>query len=644
MTKTMNASDTVLTVRIYAYDDVSTTVWDGAQLEQKSSATPYADGSLGPGYSWSGTSHGSTSSRTAGSIFTYYTINSANGIGAVGRSTAPALRIEQDGTGPIASFFDTATEVFRIADGGNVGIGTTAPATTLDVVGNFRANSSTFSPSSSETGVNINNPVDEDGFTTVDGAIKITAATTYNGTNYSNLYMKYAVDHTTFFMQTKDTTTYARNISLQPIAGNVGIGTFAPNYALDVRGSETSNYVAQIYNTSTATGADGLLVNLGIANASRTTSNYFIGFAGAGTVAGKIQGGASAVAYTTTGADYAEYFLIGDLGNKPEVGDLVAIDPSHERSVVKATPSTSFVGVVSNMAGFIGNGPICQIGDDNCDQNYGQTNVVVGITGQVNLKVSTVNGTIIPGDALTASTTPGVAMKATQTGQILGHALTSYSDPDPNNAGTIVANINPSWNNDQFNNQQLVLNNSFTNDIAIISATLDSQQSAINNLSSDVSSLITNYQLLTTNFSTGSLSIGIGTTSPANKLEVIGSCLTGDTLLPIRRKKKRRKSDKNTEGGDDDPHKNGYMDKWLNGCGETNHEEYAYDYLYCRIDEILPGDEVLSLNESTGRVEWHVINALMDMGVQEIFELKTKSGRVIRTTAKHPYLIKLLNG
>lgn len=38
---------------------------DGIQLEQRSSATPYADGSLGDGHSWSGTEHASTSSRTA---------------------------------------------------------------------------------------------------------------------------------------------------------------------------------------------------------------------------------------------------------------------------------------------------------------------------------------------------------------------------------------------------------------------------------------------------------------------------------------------------------------------------------------------------------------------------------------------------
>ncbi len=39
---------------------------DGVQLEQASQASSYLDGSLGTGYSWSGTAHDSTSSRTTG--------------------------------------------------------------------------------------------------------------------------------------------------------------------------------------------------------------------------------------------------------------------------------------------------------------------------------------------------------------------------------------------------------------------------------------------------------------------------------------------------------------------------------------------------------------------------------------------------
>jgi hypothetical protein len=108
--------------------------------------------------------------------------------------------------------------------------------------------------------------------------------------------------------------------------------------------------------------------------------------------------------------------------------------------------------------------------------------------------------------------------------------------------------------------------------------------------------------------------VGIGSTNPVQKLHVLGSCVTGDTLLPIRRRKKKSNSSKNDE------------------------EEFIWEYLLERIDKVIPGDEVLSLNEETGEFEYAKIKNLMDMGVQEIYEITTKSGKKIKTTGEHPYL------
>lgn len=68
-TRTLNASTGKVAFRL---------LWDGAagniiyadawQCEQRAYVSPYCDGSLGPGHSWSGTAHGSTSSRTAASL------------------------------------------------------------------------------------------------------------------------------------------------------------------------------------------------------------------------------------------------------------------------------------------------------------------------------------------------------------------------------------------------------------------------------------------------------------------------------------------------------------------------------------------------------------------------------------------------
>lgn len=69
---TTNASKTVSYVRLIACRNtaaVETTTMsfdmDAAMIEEKGYVTTYTDGSLGTGYSWSGTAHASTSTRTA---------------------------------------------------------------------------------------------------------------------------------------------------------------------------------------------------------------------------------------------------------------------------------------------------------------------------------------------------------------------------------------------------------------------------------------------------------------------------------------------------------------------------------------------------------------------------------------------------
>ena len=125
--------------------------------------------------------------------------------------------------------------------------------------------------------------------------------------------------------------------------------------------------------------------------------------------------------------------------------------------------------------------------------------------------------------------------------------------------------------------------------------------------------------------------VGIGTTNPAQKLSVVGHCMTGETLLAIRRRKRR----KNSVFGIPSPSQ---------GEGQFAEGERGgvdYDYLFVQIKDILPGDEVMSLDESSNMVVYKRINALMDMGVREIYEVCTRSGRVIRTTKEHPYLARV---
>lgn len=78
VTVTTTATGGSHSIQIRLYAPSGFTAWDSVQVEQKTFATPYCDGSLGgfsaagvadgTGHSWAGTAHASTSSRLAGSL------------------------------------------------------------------------------------------------------------------------------------------------------------------------------------------------------------------------------------------------------------------------------------------------------------------------------------------------------------------------------------------------------------------------------------------------------------------------------------------------------------------------------------------------------------------------------------------------
>ncbi len=135
------------------------------------------------------------------------------------------------------------------------------------------------------------------------------------------------------------------------------------------------------------------------------------------------------------GADYAEYFyqqIPGDL----ETGDLVCL--SLEGKAEKCVNGKSMVGVVSSNPGFVGN--------DIYDQKNPHLTALVGIVGQVQTRVSTENGPIEAGDFLTSSSTPGIAMKATRAGPIIGKAFEPFDGSNDELLITNCSNQVPSTN------------------------------------------------------------------------------------------------------------------------------------------------------------------------------------------------------
>lgn len=130
-----------------------------------------------------------------------------------------------------------------------------------------------------------------------------------------------------------------------------------------------------------------------------------------------------------SGADLAEVY--GSNDTTITAGDVVSLDTDMKAGVMKSDKAYD-----SNTIGIISTNPGLTIGDI---EDPGATPVLVALSGRVPVKVNLENGPIKKGDYITSSSVPGVAMRATKAGTIIGQAMTEYSDI--NTPGYIVVFI-----------------------------------------------------------------------------------------------------------------------------------------------------------------------------------------------------------
>ena len=116
-------------------------------------------------------------------------------------------------------------------------------------------------------------------------------------------------------------------------------------------------------------------------------------------------------------ADLAEIYSTMD--KTIGTGDVVVLDTNLKSGVKKSTKGydESLIGVVSS-------NPALVMGSVDDDEASG---VPVALSGRVPVKVNTDGGEIKVGDPLTSSSTPGVAMKATKAGVIIGTAMSDFN-------------------------------------------------------------------------------------------------------------------------------------------------------------------------------------------------------------------------
>jgi len=152
-------------------------------------------------------------------------------------------------------------------------------------------------------------------------------------------------------------------------------------------------------------------------------------------------GNATIAGTLTTNAgnfDVAEDYPTKD--HSIEAGDIVAVDKDNAGHVQKSNGvyDKTVLGVYSEKPGF------------RLSENGGafgtDTAVPVALAGRVPVKVTTENGPIHKGDYLTSSSTPGIAMKATRPGQVLGKALEDFNcgitSPIGSCGGKVMAFVN----------------------------------------------------------------------------------------------------------------------------------------------------------------------------------------------------------
>ncbi len=310
--------------------------------------------------------------------------------------------------------FAPSTSGMFINSSGNVGIGTTNPTRPLDIfgaVGTLGLTATTGTNGAyarySNTGGNAYSGLETSG----GGGL-------FTGTSaYSAVFGSDSARSVHFATNNAARMTIDSNGSVgigitnpgAVLQVNSGVGNNARNAAMIIKGASASSLVS-FFEVS---GACGNPANSAMDICKDTGTNRSINAGGS---------------INASGADYAEYFYQETPGSLQK-GDLVCL--SSNGKAEKCNEDGKLIGVVSTNPGYVGN--------DLYDPNNPDNTILVGLVGQISTSISTENGPIAIGDFLSMSpANPGVAVKATRAGEIIGKALESYNGSGIGKISTFV--------------------------------------------------------------------------------------------------------------------------------------------------------------------------------------------------------------
>jgi len=416
-------------------------------------------------------------------------IKNFNLLSVTGSTTATATAITQLGTGDIFTLNNASGRALTVLNNGNVGIGSSSPNAKLSirstgvsgsgVIGINQylqttnsvldatqiGNNYLWTVANTATSTIIGNQYEIKDDTTYDNTVAGITVSTIDGSNVKGLNVALLGTGKTFGLH--GVTTGEANDVAEPAGGFFQtLGSTAGNAIRGYSDSITTSSLLSLFQDTSSFDGTGLEMSFGNAGGSfSSTASKYLDFQSGGTsfftvsaygtttigdgteqaglqimngglcvdngsgggCSASSTGRISAIDYHTGNSDLAEmYFSSTDL----ESGELVVLSGGLSIDRANKDSSTPIIGVVSTKPGLT-------LGADDSSLVAGENAYPIALSGRVPVKLSTENGDIKQGDQLMLSSLPGIAMKATGTGAVVGVALEDF-DSDRMYSDTFV--------------------------------------------------------------------------------------------------------------------------------------------------------------------------------------------------------------
>lgn len=338
---------------------------------------------------------------------------------------------------------NTSGPALYISPLGSIGIGTNNPSAKLQVVGDIRSRNLNLESGGS---VKFENNIGEQS-----AEIKTVDISGFG---------------TSLLFSTKKSNASLTEKMRLDANGSLVLGAQSANAALDIHANSGTNAIALI---SGATSNSGLVVdnsgtgsilsasssgitrfvitqsgNIGIADSNPANTLKILGSVCVKNTSGACSGNTPGTIYADNthlqSADVAENYISSQ---NLEPGDIVMPEgKDNDQSIIKTPDAYQFrtIGIISTKPGITLNS------DVKTDSEHPYL-FPLALSGRVPVKVNTENGEIHAGDFITSSSIPGVGMKATRSGMVVGKALENYSVSDTRAINKIMIFVNPTFYN-----------------------------------------------------------------------------------------------------------------------------------------------------------------------------------------------------